>query len=204
MRLAVSVVTCMHAAIREPSNGRSFANRSRIWRSTGIARSAHSIRALPCAASDGSAMSCRGEVLEVMPRILRSVRVRCAISYTILSRGSRSCGITEAARRLRTTPRMLRYREGLACSPRARSPPASTGPTTTDDLRRGRLGRGPSSSASASPPSLSPSPFERSATPRSRPTFDGSVELTGRITQATRALDFDQLKAERLLRRPAP
>ena len=60
MRLAVSVVTCMQAAIRTPSNGRSFSNRSRIWRSTGIERSAHSMRALPCAARDGSAMSWRG------------------------------------------------------------------------------------------------------------------------------------------------
>ena len=35
-------------------------NRSRIWRSTGIERSAHSIRALPCAASERSATSCLG------------------------------------------------------------------------------------------------------------------------------------------------
>src|SRR6478609_813977 len=40
-----------------PSSGRSTANRSRIWRSTGISRAAHSIRRRPSAASDGSLIS---------------------------------------------------------------------------------------------------------------------------------------------------
>ena len=60
IRFAVSVVTCMQAASLTPSNGRSFSKRSRICRSTGMERSAHSIRALPCAASERSATSCLG------------------------------------------------------------------------------------------------------------------------------------------------
>ena len=35
-RPAVSAVTCRQAAIARPSSGRSEANRSRIWRRTGI------------------------------------------------------------------------------------------------------------------------------------------------------------------------
>src|SRR2546427_4634849 len=54
MRFAVSVVTCRQAAIRFPLSGRSRANRARIWRSTGISRSDHSIRFTPCSASLGS------------------------------------------------------------------------------------------------------------------------------------------------------
>src|SRR5262249_28904251 len=50
-RFAVSVVTCRQAEIRRPLSGRSFANRERIARSTGMWRSAHSIRALPSFAS---------------------------------------------------------------------------------------------------------------------------------------------------------
>src|SRR4029077_4218430 len=47
IRFAVSAVTCRHAAIAMPSNGRSRARRSRIERRTGICPSAHSIRAWP-------------------------------------------------------------------------------------------------------------------------------------------------------------
>ncbi len=47
-RQAVSAVTCRHAATFSPSSGRSFANRSRIWPSTGICPSAQAIRASPC------------------------------------------------------------------------------------------------------------------------------------------------------------
>src|SRR6059036_1664569 len=54
MRFAVSVVTWRQAAIRFPWSGRSRSNRARICRSTGISRSAHSIRFTPCSASLGS------------------------------------------------------------------------------------------------------------------------------------------------------
>src|SRR5688572_23263018 len=57
MRLAVSVVTCMHAPRRIPFSGFSFANRSRMARSTGMSRSAHSMRPRPASARRGFAMS---------------------------------------------------------------------------------------------------------------------------------------------------
>ena len=47
MRLAVSAVTWRQAARRTPSSGRSRSKRSRIWRSTGISASAHSILRRP-------------------------------------------------------------------------------------------------------------------------------------------------------------
>src|SRR5262252_5915089 len=50
-RFAVSVVTCRQAPMRRPLSGRSFAKRARIARSTGMWRSAHSMRALPSFAS---------------------------------------------------------------------------------------------------------------------------------------------------------
>src|SRR3989338_6485365 len=50
-RLAVSEVTCRHAAMRRPLSGCSLANRARICRSTGIERSAHSVRRRPSSAS---------------------------------------------------------------------------------------------------------------------------------------------------------
>ena len=57
IRLAVSLVTCRQAAMRMPSSGRSAANRSRISASTGICRSAHSIRRTPSGASARSRTS---------------------------------------------------------------------------------------------------------------------------------------------------
>src|SRR5688572_512391 len=54
IRLAVSAVTCRHAATFTPSSGCSSLNRSRIERRTGIWPSAHSIRRSPWGASDGS------------------------------------------------------------------------------------------------------------------------------------------------------
>jgi hypothetical protein len=53
----------MQAAIRTPANGLVFSKRSRICASTGILRSAHSIRFLPSAASAALAMSCFIEVV---------------------------------------------------------------------------------------------------------------------------------------------
>src|SRR5215468_4360889 len=50
-RLAVSAVTCRHAAIRIPFSGFCFANRSRIWCTTGIERPDHSMRPRPFSAS---------------------------------------------------------------------------------------------------------------------------------------------------------
>src|SRR5437868_13641721 len=59
IRFAVSVVTCRHAATRKPASGCSRSKRSRISASTGICRSAHSIRRLPSGESARSFTSCR-------------------------------------------------------------------------------------------------------------------------------------------------
>src|SRR6266480_1322024 len=58
-RLAVSVVTCKQAEIRYPESGCSRSKRSRMAASTGIWRSAHSIRRTPSGASARSFTSCR-------------------------------------------------------------------------------------------------------------------------------------------------
>jgi hypothetical protein len=50
IRFAVSVVTWRQAEMRWPASGCSRSNRSRIAASTGICRSAHSIRRLPSSA----------------------------------------------------------------------------------------------------------------------------------------------------------
>ena len=57
-RFAVSQVMCRHAPRRCPLSGSSFAKRSRMIRSTGICRSAHSIRLRPAAANPRSRTSC--------------------------------------------------------------------------------------------------------------------------------------------------
>src|SRR5271170_5604882 len=57
-RLAVSQVICRHAPSRWPFKGSSLPKRSRIIRSTGICRSAHSIRLRPASASPRSRTSC--------------------------------------------------------------------------------------------------------------------------------------------------
>src|SRR6476659_4970042 len=58
MRFAVSVVTWRQAEIRWPASGCSRSNRSRIAASTGICRSAHSMRRFPSAARARSFTSC--------------------------------------------------------------------------------------------------------------------------------------------------
>src|SRR2546421_16019 len=50
IRLAVSLVTCRHAARRRSFNGCSLVKRSRIRLSTGISRAAQSTRSWPCVA----------------------------------------------------------------------------------------------------------------------------------------------------------
>src|SRR5215216_5805513 len=58
-RFAVSVVTCRQAETRYPDRGCSLSKRSRIAASTGICRSAHSMRRTPSEASAMSFTSCR-------------------------------------------------------------------------------------------------------------------------------------------------
>src|SRR5215211_606288 len=57
IRLAVSVVTCRQAATFRPSRGRSFSKRARMSRSTGMCRSAHSMRRRPSSARARSVTS---------------------------------------------------------------------------------------------------------------------------------------------------
>src|SRR5690606_22028020 len=57
MRLAVSVVTCMHAAMRTPASGLVFSHSARMSASTGMFSSAHSMRRRPAAARDLSLQS---------------------------------------------------------------------------------------------------------------------------------------------------
>src|SRR6059058_1094904 len=59
MRFAVSVVTWRQAEMRWPASGCSLSNRSRIAASTGICRSAHSMRRTPSGASAMSFTSWR-------------------------------------------------------------------------------------------------------------------------------------------------
>ena len=73
IKFAVSVVTCMQAAIRVPANGFSFAKRSRICASTGMLRPAHSMRFFPSAASAGFAISLRMDVSTVTAVLLFSL-----------------------------------------------------------------------------------------------------------------------------------
>src|SRR4051812_17594669 len=123
----------MHAAMRTPSNGRSFAKRSRIWRSTGMERSDHSIRAFPRAARDASAIAWRGRARaaplgSVMRAVLLAAERAAPVPYTASSQSGAKTDdwrmrVTEAARRAGTPPRLLRYREGPGLLPPAAAAP---------------------------------------------------------------------------------
>src|SRR3954463_12913605 len=73
IRFAVSAVTCRQAATFAPASGRSAAKRSRIERSTGICPSAHSTRARPPGASDGSWISLRSVLVAIVVALERPV-----------------------------------------------------------------------------------------------------------------------------------
>src|SRR5215218_1695430 len=66
IRFAVSAVTCRQAATFKPSSGFCSVNRSLIERRTGIWPSAHSTRARPRGASDGSLMSATGALVAIV------------------------------------------------------------------------------------------------------------------------------------------
>jgi DNA-binding transcriptional MerR regulator len=106
--------------------------------------------------------------------------------------------ITEAARRLGTTPRMLRYREALGLLPLAAETPGRHRRYDDEDLAAVRWAALVEQRYGVSPRALA---FAlRSQTD---PVVAADVrrlgELTGALAPATRALDFDQLKAQRLL-----
>src|SRR5690625_1382070 len=67
MRLAVSVVTCMHAAMRKPAKGFVRDHSSRMATSTGMFCSAHSMRRRPCSANVLSLQSPRNTSIPPMP-----------------------------------------------------------------------------------------------------------------------------------------
>jgi hypothetical protein len=67
--------------MRRPSSGRSRAKRSRTWRSTGICRSAQSVRRRPCSASPESAMSEGSTVTRV---VVISLSVRESLRHSPL------------------------------------------------------------------------------------------------------------------------
>lgn len=110
--------------------------------------------------------------------------------------------ITAAARRLGTTPRMLRYRERLGLMP-ATHQGARHRRYDEDDLRaaavaiaiESRYDVGPSAVAFA---------LRALAEPEVQARLRELGERTGRLTPPTRALDFDTQKARRLLRRSTP
>lgn len=112
--------------------------------------------------------------------------------------------ITEAARRLETSPRMLRYREALGLlAPQSRLAGQPGGHRRYDerDLRAAALAQVVEQRYAVGPAALA---FALRAV--SEPEVGARVralaELTGRLTPATRALAFEQQKAQRLLDRP--
>src|SRR5919201_3382820 len=78
IKFAVSVVTCRHADTRWPASGCSASKRSRIAASTGICRSAHSIRTSPSSASAMSLTSWR-RVVAIRPNSTEGLVVYAAV-----------------------------------------------------------------------------------------------------------------------------
>jgi len=111
--------------------------------------------------------------------------------------------ITDAAEAVGTTPRMLRYREGLGLLPPAAAAPGRHRTYDDEDLAAAAWAATVEQRYGVSPQALA---FALRTV--SDPVVLADVrrlgELTARITPATRALDFDQLKAQRLLRPRVP
>ncbi len=110
--------------------------------------------------------------------------------------------ITEASRALRTTPRMLRYREALGLLPMAADAPGRHRTYDREDLAAAAWAAVVEQRYAVPPQALA---FALRAVSEAPVAADVRRlgELSGRITPATRALDFDQVKAQRLLRPPA-
>lgn len=108
--------------------------------------------------------------------------------------------ITAAARQLRTTPRMLRYRESLGLLPANRVPGAHRR-YDEESLRAAAYAITLEQSYDVSPSALA---FALRAL--TDPAVNSDVrrlsELTGPGSSSLAALDFDQEKARRLLRSP--
>jgi MerR family transcriptional regulator, copper efflux regulator len=106
--------------------------------------------------------------------------------------------ITEAARRLGTTPRMLRYRESLGLLPLAADGPGRHRRYDDEDLASARWAAVVEQRYDVSPRALAFA-LRSQTDPAVAADVRRLGELTGALAPATRALDFDQLKAQRLL-----
>ena len=108
--------------------------------------------------------------------------------------------ISAAAAELGTTPRMLRYRESLGLLPGA-GEPGQHRRYDADDLAAAALATSLEQRYDVSPTALAFA-LRALADPRVAADVAQLGVLTGRVMAPTRALDFDQLKAQRLL--PGP
>lgn len=108
--------------------------------------------------------------------------------------------ISAAADRLGTTPRMLRYREALGLLP-----PGADAPGRHRHYAHGDLAAAAWAVEVERRHQVGPAELAFALRALSDPAVAADVrrlgELTGRLTPPTAALDFDQRKAQRLLRR---
>ena len=115
--------------------------------------------------------------------------------------------ISEAAQRLGTTPRMLRYREGLGLLPPGADAPRMHRQYDQRDLSAAGWAAVLEQRYEVSPQALAFA-LRALADPAVAADVAELGRLTGRVVPPTRALDFDQLKAQRLLagyrRQPSP
>ncbi|PSK97104.1 hypothetical protein CLV63_109107 [Murinocardiopsis flavida] len=117
----------------------------------------------------------------------------------------RDIPISAAAERLDTTPRMLRYREGLGLLPVTKEQPTGRGHRhrrfTEGDLRTIAAGLELERGFDITPAALSFA-LRVLSEPATRERVRGYGERLGRLAPPpTRALDFEKQKALRLLRR---
>ncbi len=106
--------------------------------------------------------------------------------------------ISEAARRLGITARMLRYREGLGLLPAGAPAPGMHRRYDRDDLAAAAWAAVVEARYSVSPQALAFA-LRTLVDPAVAADVARLGRLTGRLTPPTRALDFDQVKAQRLL-----
>jgi MerR family transcriptional regulator, copper efflux regulator len=106
--------------------------------------------------------------------------------------------ISEAAGRLGTTPRMLRYREALGLLPPGADTPGMHRQYDRDDLAAAAWAAVVEQRYTVSPAALAFA-LRALADPAVAADVAQLGRLTGRVSPPTRALDFDQLKAQRLL-----
>ncbi|GAA3759976.1 hypothetical protein HDA32_004777 [Spinactinospora alkalitolerans] len=119
---------------------------------------------------------------------------------------NRDIPISAAAERLDTTPRMLRYRESLGLLPVTKEQPTGRGHRhrrfTEADLRTVSAGLELERHYDITPAALSFA-LRVLSEPATMARVRGYGERLGRLSPSpARALDFDQQKALRLLRRP--